>query len=401
MRVVTGRADGGDGEAGQALPDRPVLTTPPRLQSREYLARERARLARQPRLGAAGLLLLTPFFFLLALGAGGAQESLEVLGPLSTFALPVVAMIALWWEDWPGSSLRTGWSGLVDTAFAVGAAVLLTGLGQLVVGRLDLAGIFRAQPGPGHLATFPATIPLAAAAFGTMLQLTLVFEGWPLRRLGRFRAGLLALVVSWIVAVAAYLLVVNVDALPAASRAATGLRNPGGPVAAADFGALLITIGVWQAVLYIALRGWPFRILRRQWARLLAGNLAVIAGGWLTYTALHQLAHAKPSAITAGGGTIIAMTLVVGILFECWPASLLSPGLGRIATLALVAVGGFALDRGLAAYAEAVENWTRATVNDWVALAALNFIGGCIILHVAIWRRWPLRDDAEREAGGG
>lgn len=36
-----------------------------------------------------------------------------------------------------------------------------------------------------------------------MLQLTLVFEGWPLRGLGRFRAGLLALVISWAVALAA------------------------------------------------------------------------------------------------------------------------------------------------------------------------------------------------------
>jgi hypothetical protein len=344
--------------------------------------------------------VLTPFFFLLALSAGGAQASLEVLGPLTTFALPVVAMIALWWEDWPGSSLRTGWSGLVDTAFGVGGAVVLTGLGQVVVGRLDLPGIFQARPGPGHLATFPATIPLAAAAFSTMLQLTLVCEGWPLRRLGRFRAGLVALAVSWVVAVAAYLLVVNVDALPGAVRAATGLRNPGGPIAAAEFGALLIAIGVWQAVLFIALRGWPFHNLRRQWVRLLAGNVTVVAAGWLTYAGLHHLAHSKPSAITAGGGTIIAMTLVVAILFEGWPASRPSPGLGRVMTLALVALGGFALDRGLAAYAEAADNWTRATVNDWVALAALNFIGGCVILHVAIWRRWPLLSKAERDAGG-
>lgn len=208
--------------------------------------------------------MLTPFFFLLALNAGGPQASLEVLGPLSTFALPVVAMIALWWEDWPGSSLRSGWAGLVDTAFAVAAAVLLTGLGQVVVGRLDPQGIFQAEPGPGHLATFPATIPLAAAAFSTMLQLTLVFEGWPLRGLGRFRAGLLALVISWAVAVAAYLLVINLDALPPGVRAATGLRNPGGPVAAAEFGALLIAIGVWQSVLFIALRGWPVRELHRR-----------------------------------------------------------------------------------------------------------------------------------------
>jgi hypothetical protein len=398
VRLVTA---GGAGEPAQALPDRPALITPPHLQTRRTLARERALVARQPWLGAAGLLVLSPFFFLLALSAGGPQASLEVLGPLSTFALPVVAMIALWWEDWPGSSLRSGWSGLVDTAFSVGAAVLLTGLGQVVVGRLDLQGIFRAEPGPGHLATFPATVPLGAAAFSTMLQLTLVFEGWPLRGLGRFRAGLLALVISWAVAVASYLLVINLDALPPGVRAATGLRNPGGPVAAGEFGALLVAIGAWQSVLFIALRGWPIRDLRPRWVRLLVGNLVVIVGGWLTYALLHHLAHIEPSTITAAGGTVVATALVVAILFEGWPAWSMRPRVGRALTLAVVAVGGYALDRGLAAYAEAAEDRTRATVNDWVALAALNFIGGLIILHVAIWRRWPLLNKRERDASGG
>ena len=51
----------------------------------------------------------------------------------------------------------------------------------------------RPAPGPRHPPTFPATMPLAGAAFVAMLQLTLVCEGWPLRRLGRFTAGLAAL----------------------------------------------------------------------------------------------------------------------------------------------------------------------------------------------------------------
>jgi hypothetical protein len=44
-------------------------------------------------------------FFALALGLGSTEASLLVLGPLSTFALPAVAMIAFWWNDWPGSHL--------------------------------------------------------------------------------------------------------------------------------------------------------------------------------------------------------------------------------------------------------------------------------------------------------
>ena len=53
--------------------------------------------------------------------------------------------------------------------------------GQLVVsGRIDLHGVFDPAPGPGNA----ATLPLAAAAFVAMLQLTLVCEGRPLRGRG-------------------------------------------------------------------------------------------------------------------------------------------------------------------------------------------------------------------------
>ena len=50
--------------------------------------------------------LVVPIAALLALGAGGAERSLLVLGPLVTFSLPLVAMVAFWWEDWPGTRLR-------------------------------------------------------------------------------------------------------------------------------------------------------------------------------------------------------------------------------------------------------------------------------------------------------
>src|SRR5436189_50092 len=62
--------------------------------------------ARQPALGLAGLVLVVPVAVVLGAGAGGLEPSLRVLGPLSTFGLPVVAMIAFWWEDWPGTRLK-------------------------------------------------------------------------------------------------------------------------------------------------------------------------------------------------------------------------------------------------------------------------------------------------------
>jgi hypothetical protein len=158
-----------------ALPDRPRICCPPG----ERPARTGRALARQPWLGLAGLLLVVPVAVLLAVGAGGPEPSALVLGPLVTFALPAVAMIAFWWEDWPGSSLRPGWSGLVDTALVAVAAVLLTMLGQVVVGPLDVGAILDPAPGPGRVPTFPSTMPLAGAAFVAMLQLTFVCEGWP------------------------------------------------------------------------------------------------------------------------------------------------------------------------------------------------------------------------------
>ena len=80
-----------------------------------------------------------------------------------------------------------------------------------------------------------------------MLELTLVSAGWPLRRLDRIRSG----VVAWTIAVLNYMLIVNTDSVPAAVRAVTGLRNPGEPVAAGDFGTALIAVGVWQALFFI------------------------------------------------------------------------------------------------------------------------------------------------------
>ena len=164
------------------LPVRPLLTTPPNLQHQAFADLQRQRLAAQPWLGLGGLLLGAAVFFALALGTGSTQTSLLILGPLSTFALPAVAMIAFWWNDWPGSRLTTPWTGLIDTLLVAAASVVLTIAGQAVVERADLRGVFEASPGPGVPTTFPATMALAGAAFTAMLQLSLVCERWPRSR---------------------------------------------------------------------------------------------------------------------------------------------------------------------------------------------------------------------------
>src|SRR5712692_10662585 len=202
-------------------------TTPPQLRPRHRAGLQTDRLAAQPWAGLGGLLLAAVVFFALALGTGSTTTSLLILGPISTFALPAVAMVAFWWNDWPGSRLTTPWTGLIDTVLVAAAAVVLTIAGQAIIERSDVRAVFVASPGPGIPATFPATLPLAGAAFTAMLQLSLVCERWPLGSLGRFRSGLAALALSWAAGTGAYFLFVNLDAMPAAGRAAAGLRNPG------------------------------------------------------------------------------------------------------------------------------------------------------------------------------
>lgn len=373
----------------EPLPVRPLLTTPPRLQHHQASAGlQRQRLARQPWPGAGGLLLGAAVFFALALGTGSTATSLLVLGPISTFALPAVAMVAFWWNDWPGSTLSTPWTGLIDTLLAAAASVVLTIAGQAVVERADPRAVFQASPGPGVPATFPATMALAGAAFTAMLQLSLVCERWPLGGTGRLRSGIGALALSWAIGTGAYFLFVNLDAMPAAERAAAGLRNPGGPIAGPDFGSALIAVGLWQAVFFIALRGWPVNTISRRPHRLLAGNALVVGLGALTYLVLRNLAHWQPDAISAACGCIISATLIVAMLFEGWPAARLRPAPGRVVTLALTALVALALDRALAAYAGSVR-WTRATPDEWLTTAALSFIGAGIILHVGVGLRWP------------
>ena len=139
-----------------------------------------------------------------------------------------------------------------------------------------------------------------------MLQLSLPCERWPLGGIGRLKSGVAALALSWAIGIGAYFLFVNLDAVPAAERAAAGLRNPGGPVPAPDFGSALIAVGVWQALFFIAMRGWPINVIARRPQRLIVGNVLVIVLGALTYLLLRDIAHWQPDAISAACGCVIA-----------------------------------------------------------------------------------------------
>jgi hypothetical protein len=345
---------------------RPSISTPLDLQPRRARAAQRERWARQPGLGALGLLLVLPVAVLLAVAAGGPEPSLLVLAPLVTFGLPVVAMVAFWWDDWPGTTLRPSWSGWADTVLVVGAAVGLTLLGTAVVSGVGVDAVF--DPTPAGRPTFPATMALAGTAFVAMLQLTLVSEGWPLRgRLGRTWDGLAALAVAWAVALLVHALVLD--------------RLLAGP----DLGTLLTLIGAWQVGLFVLWRGGPVARSSRRAVRLVTGNALVLAGAGLTYAATRGL---DPGAVSAAAGCVVAAGLLYGMLFEGFLRDRLPAATERVVLLALTAVSAVVLDAALGAYADTV-TWTRGSADDWVTHASLNAIGVGIILHVAIGRRWP------------
>jgi hypothetical protein len=313
----------------------------------------------QPRLGVLGLVLVVPIAALLALGVGGAEGSVVILGPLVTFSLPLLAMVAFWWEDWPGTTLRPAWSGWADTVLIAAGAIIFTGLGQAVVGRLDPRGIFVASPGAGHVPTFPATMPLAAAAFIAMLELTLVGEGWPLRSLPRLSAGLLAVVASWAVALALY------DALAA-------VRG--------QLGTALILIAASQTLFFVALRGWPFSLIATRRRRLAWAHIVVIAAGLLTFLAVHGVVGVGTEPLGAYAACFVAAALLLGMQLEGWLDR-------RVTLLAAVALGAV-LAPALYAIADGLR-LTRASEDAWVTHAALNALSASVLLHVAVGRRWP------------
>ena len=318
----------------------------------------------QPRLGVLGLVLVLPIAALLALGAGGGEGSVLVLGPLVTYSLPLLAMVAFWWEDWPGTTLRPAWSGWADTVLIAAGAVVFTGLGQAVVGHLDLRGIFVPSPGAGHVPTFPATMPLAAAAFIAMLELTLVGEGWPLRALPPLPAGLLAVVAAWAVALGVYF-------------ALAGVR--------AELGTALILIAASQTLFYVALRGWPFTLIATRRRRLACAHVVVIAAGLLTFLVVHDVLGVGTEPLAAYAACFVAAALLLGMQLEGWLNRSITL-IAAVAVTALLAPALYAVADGL--------RFTRASEDAWVTHVALNALSASVLLHVAVGRRWPFAGDA-------
>jgi hypothetical protein len=356
----------------------------------------------QPAVGVIGLCVASTLCLLLGV-AIAPLDSLQILGSVTTFALPILIASALWWQGWPARSSSRAVSGVINTLLIAGVAVVLTALAQVIVGRGDLAHLLSTTPaghGPGRPAfpSYPWTLPLAALIFLTMIQLTFVCDRRPLRRLGTPGAGIAAVTLSWIVGLVAYKVLANWNAVvPPPVQQALGLSNPGGPVSAFNLLGWTLCVAVWSVLLFIPLKGRPFGRIGSVPARLVAGNLATIALGWATFRVLSGPIALTVPEIAAACGTVIAASLVAALILEGWPARLLTSGFARdgamLATIAVLAAVMFIVLKALGASTA----WPATNpVYLWMTVCALNFVAAGSILWYGVFRRWPVAPPPQR-----
>jgi hypothetical protein len=232
---------------------------------------------------------------------------------------------------------------------------------------------------------------LAGSIFTIFLQLTLVCERRPLEALGRVPAGLVAIVVCWALGLVAWLVAVRSD-----------LIEP------ERYGAWFVSIGAWQMFFWVTLRGWPFARVDRTWLRVLLGNVVVISLGCGSHLFATQVLGWPGVRITATAGTMIGCILLVTMLFEAWPAiHIARPGPGRSVAAATAMLLAALLVWLLPPLAGAL-GVPQAREWSWTTQVMLNALSTAVILHVAVWQRWPVRTPSpmlgpyaadDREAG--
>jgi hypothetical protein len=114
----------------------------------------------------------------------------------------------------------------------------------------------------------------------------------------------------------------------------------------------------------------------------------------LSWVVLHDGFNRTVPQVSALAGVIVTGTLVTGLLFEAWPARMVTnDGARRLALLGCTAVVAAIAGFGLRAVSLAAESAWTDPAQLWVAVSALNFISAVIILHAVVWRRWPVPVD--------
>ena len=340
-------------------------------------------LARQPLAGFLTVLMAATLWFLVGIAFGADRSFLTIAAP-STYWLPVLIVIAVWWGGWPGTLTRSRpGAGLVNTVIFAAAALVLTGVAQIAVGKADFGAIVSSG---GTFPTYPFLLPLAATIFVTMLQLTFVCDRWPFDRMKPIPAGLCAFVLCWAVGLLVYFTVINWNAIPAPARAAIGLRNPGGPVDALEFIGWLVCLVPYQLIFFQLLDGWPFRGYESKLTRLVTSNVFVIGAGWLTFLFLHDLLRWSVPAIAGALGMTAIGVNFTSVAFEDYPFHHEKPGLARFGLVMNVLGITFLAFYVLRAIGNAVvTSTTNPPVNLWVGVSGLNFFASMVILVYAVW----------------
>ena len=170
-----------------------------------------------------GRIAVNSLFVLVVFVAGGLvlspQGTLLVIGPISLFAMPIVASLADFAVPLLVSHKRR-WlvAGLLLAVIVLGAIVLAL-LAQAVVGHSDLMGVFSPNPSTAasHLTTFPFTIPLGGALFVLYLEVAVV-SGVPAVTRHRRRDGALVFLGCAVMALIVYLTLANWGSVPVQSR---------------------------------------------------------------------------------------------------------------------------------------------------------------------------------------
>jgi hypothetical protein len=319
--------------------------------------------------------------------APGAQTALQTSIALVVFALPVLVLFAAWWQGWPFARLGRAAGGLVATAVLVGVAFGLAAACQALTGNVDPGGFFAAK---GAFPIFPYAFVLGAIIFVVMLQLTFVCGMEPLRRLPLRSGGLVAFALSWGIGILLYLTLLNWTNVPRPTQKALGLLDPGGPVNALTFVGWLLCLVIWQVVFGILLDGWPFSRIRNLGLRLLVANLVTVAGGWATFLLFYDVAGWDIPTMSAVGGAVAAAVLLQAMLFEAWPFRGPNATKNRIGLVVSCAILTIIIYYALHAIGNAVQTWAPPLADNlWVAGGALDLIATFVIVHYAIWGRWP------------
>ncbi len=349
----------------------------------------------QPAVGLLGLVLVLIVFVILGL-VGGAFHNLALYGPITTFSLPLLAVIALWWGGWPGSTPSRFVGGLINTVVLVVGALLLTLLGQAVVGNPDFTQVLgTAEATAPTLPTFPFTLPLAATVFVVFLQLTFVYGKWPFAGMKPIAGGLAAFVTSWVVGTVLYMVLTSWTLMigdqpgqvPAGAAEAIGLRIGSGPFDALEFVDFLLCVVIVQMLGFMILGGNFLAGITNKLANVAAATVVTLGGGYL----LMLLMHAIGAPVNAWAGSVVAASLTAGLLMEAYPARLKGPQTPwyLLLTAVVLTVVYFLVLKGIVSAVWPADA-PPPLADLWVGIAGLNFIGAVIIWHAVLWRRWPI-----------